>query len=115
MEFIEAMRIKERMCKGRDCSDCPLGKQLQYKECTCCTEYCSEYPEEAEEILKEWAKEHSRKTILQDFLEKYPNTELNGFGLPPMCPNVLGYSKEHHNDCMTYANCVQCWSRPLEE
>lgn len=113
MEFKEAMKIKKRMCQGITCFECPLNEPSSDKECAC-GEYILEFPEEAEEILKEWAEEHSRKTILQDFLEKYPNTELNAFGLPLMCPNVLGYSKEHHNDCMTYADCFQCWNRPLE-
>lgn len=104
MEFKEAMKITKRMCKGRVCSDCPLGKQLDYKECTCCTEYCSEYPEEAEEILKEWAKEHPQKTILHDFLEKYPNTELDEDGFPiHISPYMLGYQIDTR------------WDRPLEE
>lgn len=116
MEFIEAMKIKKRMCEDDiiDCIDCPLSDSNNKTKETC-SNFIMLHPEEAEEILKEWSEEHPQKTLLQDFLEKYPNAKLNGSGNPPMCPDVLGYSKEHHNDCMTYADCFQCWNRPLEE
>lgn len=112
MEFLKAMKIIKRMCEG--CNKCPLSAENNEKNETC-YDFMMAYPEETEEILKKWAEEHPQKTIFQDFLEKYPNAKLNGFGLPTMCPNVLGYSKEHHNDCMTYADCFQCWNRPMED
>lgn len=61
--------------------------------------------------VEQWSKEHPRKTILQDFLEKYPNAELNDDGIPKPCPYWLGYKD------MPFCNrirCVECWNRPLE-
>lgn len=62
--------------------------------------------------VEQWSKEHPRKTILQDFLEKYPNAELNDDGIPKPCPYWLGYKD------MPFCNrirCVECWNRPVEE
>lgn len=116
MKFIEAMKIKKRMCEDDigDCIDCPFTPENNGIG-ESCDDFIMLYPEKAEEILTKWAEEHPAKTIFQDFLEKYPNAKLNELGNPPLCPGVLGYSKEHHNDCMTYADCFQCWNRPLEE
>lgn len=61
--------------------------------------------------VEQWSKEHPRKTILQDFLEKYPNAELNDDGIPKPCPYWLGYKD------MPFCNrirCVECWNRPVE-
>lgn len=57
-------------------------------------------------------EEHQVKTILQDFLEKYPNAMLDESGVPKTCPNALGYTKE--NGCVYDGNCRDCWNRPLE-
>ena len=116
MEFKEAMKIKKRMCQGITCFECPLNEPSSDKECAC-GEYILEFPEEAEEILIKWAEEHPQKTILQDFLEKYPNAPLKKDGTPQyVCPYQLGYDKS--DDCIyedTYTCCKKCWNRPLEE
>lgn len=116
MEFIEAMKIKKRMCEERTCSKCPLNKLSEVKECTC-TEYTLRFPKKAEEILTKWAEEHPQKTMLQDFLEKYPNAPLKKDGTPQyVCPYQLGYDKS--DDCIyedTYTCCKKCWNRPLED
>lgn len=55
------------------------------------------------------------KTILQDLLEKYPNTKLGGDGTPSLCPSKLGYSDLKLCDEMSVEACVDCWNRPVEE
>lgn len=55
------------------------------------------------------------KTILQDLLEKYPNTKLGGDGTPNLCPSKLGYSDLKLCDEMSVEACVDCWNRPVEE
>ena len=70
MEFIEAMKIKKRMCEDeiRDCIDCPLSIDNNNTE-EHCGDFMMAHPEEAEKIITKWAEEHSAKTILQDFLK----------------------------------------------
>ena len=53
-----------------------------------------------------------QKTILQDFLEKYPNAPKEEDGKPmDICPYHLGYAP--NKSCMKM-NCEDCWNRPLE-
>ena len=105
MEFIEAFKIVKRMCEDDigDCIDCPLSiDNNNTKEH--CYDFMMAYPEKAEEILTKWAEEHPQKTILQDFLEKYPNVKLNEDGFPKyIAPYALGYAFD------------TSWNRPLED
>lgn len=50
------------------------------------------------------------KTMLEDFLEKYPNAPINDKGLPAPCPRDLGYEKDAFYDCSL---CNACWNRPV--
>lgn len=114
MKFIEAMKIKERMCEERTCSKCPLNKLSEVKECTC-TEYTLRFPKKTEEILTKWAEEHPQKTILQDFLEKYPNAPLNESGFPKVCPVGLGFYDSGCPFGGGVVDCEECWNRPMED
>lgn len=108
MEFIEAMKIRVRMCTERpsdyfSCSGCPLSSNDNGFDMNC-AELLIYHPEKAEEILTKWAEEHPQKTILQDFLEKYPNVKLNEDGFPKyIAPYALGYAFD------------TSWNRPLED
>ena len=70
------------------------------------------YPEAAAKVA-EWekAKAKPQKTMMQDFLEKFPKAELNSQGTPyGICPSYLGYKTPKCN-----FGCVECWNRPLEQ
>lgn len=118
MEFVKAMKIKERMCEDNisACIDCPFTPENNGIGDSC-DDFITLYPEKAEKILIKWAKEHPQKTILQDFLEKYPNAKLDEDGTPKgPCPYHLGYDDD--DDCIyedTYTCCKKCWNRPLED
>lgn len=104
MEFVEIMKIKRRMCKTdeSECTECPFDIENNGVKLLC-EEFMSEYPEKAEEILKRWAEDHPQKTVLLDFLEKYPNAELNEEGVPKYIGTyALGYPLGTD------------WNRPLE-
>ena len=103
MEAVKYLKEKARMCKGNEfCYNCPLDE---------CIEYEKENPEEAVEIVEKWSEEHPQKTILQDFLEKYPNAPVYTEGQPRLCPQVLGYFE---GGCTGAVSCRSCWNRPLE-
>lgn len=118
MEFVKAMKINKRICKIYigDCDDCPLEFDNN-GENENCNDFMLRYPEKAEEILTKWAEEHPQKTILMDFLEKYPNAKLDDDGTPEgPCPFHLGYDDD--DDCIygdVYDSCKKCWNRPLED
>lgn len=53
------------------------------------------------------------RTILQDFLEKYPAAPLNKYYLPKCaCPDDLGYiALCEENFDMTVQLCQECWAQ----
>lgn len=68
--------------------------------------------------VEQWSKEHPRKTMLQDFLDKFPNAPLESDGTPSLCPYKCGYTRENcckkFNPHPAYKTCLECWNRPVE-
>ena len=113
MDAVKYLKEKQRMCeKYIDCLDCPLDEVKSKHHITCImTE--KTHSEEAVEIVEKWSAENPQKTILMDFLEKYPNVQLNDYGCPSFCPSLLGYDR--NKSCLPdEMRCPACWSRPLE-
>lgn len=101
MDAVEYLKARERMNKG---GFVPITTDFEKNDA-----------ERAVEIVEKWSKEHPRKTILQDFLEKYPKAPMDEKGFPKdVCPFALGYEED---DCGVYFadKCFDCWNRPLEE
>ena len=113
--MLDSLGRTDRVCFGVECSNCPLHSQNNGRGLNC-GELEVIYPEQAIEIIEKWSQEHPRKTMLQDFLEKYPKAKLFNDGTPyRICPEDLGYCDEV-DDCKPYTrDCVACWNRPLEE
>ena len=113
MEFIKAIKIMKRMCAG-GCHDCPLDDSNNNTKKSC-DDFMRLHPEEAEKILIKWAEEHPQKTILQDFLEKYPNAPLYKTGIPKACPIDLGYYGSKCPLADSAVSCKECWNKPMED
>lgn len=120
MDVIEYLKTEQRICgfytqnDRRWCHECPLGLDNNGMGVKCSV-FVMQEPEKCIEIMKKWTEEHPRKTIVQEFLEKYPDAPINGRGYPvTMCPDSLGYSR--YEKCPSVGNiCVDCWNRSLEE
>lgn len=108
MDAIKFLKEKNRMCNCYNdyCCDCPLEDY----DCDGTKE------EEFEAIVaavEKWFEEHPQKTILQDLLEKYPNTVLREEdGTPTFCPDKLGYKIDMQKCDFDY--CVKCWNTFIE-
>lgn len=111
------MREKDRMCSSyikscNDCleSECPL-KVTQNGITITCRRFESLYPEKAIAIIQKWSDEHPQRTYLTEFLEHYPNAELDDAGRPKLvlCPHYLGLNDI--GDCKR--SCVECWNQPM--
>lgn len=67
--------------------------------------------------IERWSKDHPKKTILDDLLEKYPDVCLYN-GLPQICPSLLGYknkfSNNNINNLCDGSDCKKCWNAELE-
>ena len=93
------------------CNYCPLSKHNNNTNIGCMRLEMM-YPQKAVEIVQKWSDEHPQKTMLQDFLSKYPKAPFRANSpTPKLCPHNLGYSK--YNGCDE--SCEKCWNRPIEE
>lgn len=121
MDAIKFLKEKYRMTKKCriGCADCPLASENNTTGLRC-GDLQGVYPEIAVSIVEKWSKEHPRKTILQDFLEKYPKAELIHNKFPEICPYSLGYAENRQcvldtEERFCSEECEECWNRPLEE
>ena len=116
MDAIEFIKERNRMCdyyksKGH-CKDksCPASYH-------CCLDFLSvEYDGfKLVDDVEKFSSEHPKKTMLRDFLEKFPNAKLEG-DCPLGCPYIFGYTSinDDYNVCPGHT-CLECWSRPVEE
>lgn len=119
MEAVEFLKEYNRMCDSEcSCYACDYRNELinhikfigefEYETCLMIT---MENPEFSVKYVEQWSKEHPKKTRLQDFLEKYPNTILDIDGIPCFCPEYIGMVK---CDNCTH-NQVECWNKPYDE
>ena len=106
-QFLKEYR---RMCKEHySCIGCEIRQKLTTDSCR---QWICNNPESAISLVYKWVEENPEKTILHDFLEKYPNAELNSKGKPRFCPKNLGYEI---NKCCYSTECFsECWDEPLE-
>ena len=80
------------------------------------TRICAEDVEAAIEIVQKWSNEHSQKTYIQDFLEKFPKAEIDSDGSPFACRKKLyGGVRPHDRRCDRREACKNCWNEPMEE
>lgn len=65
-------------------------------------------------LQKSSIKEHLPKTFLEDFMQKYPNAELDSKGVPKLYPYQLGYC-ENESSCEHCYNTktTECWNMPI--
>lgn len=109
MDAVKYFEEKERMCKTlKDCKKCPLQHIDLYQHCAVISQ---QNPKEAVEIVEKWSEEHPQKTILKDFLEKYPNADMGAIIDNLFCPKFFGYKIFCTEDC---DKSEDCWNRPLE-
>ena len=110
--MLNSLGRKRLHCEGVICLKCPLSSQNNKKGKDCKTLEI-ECPETAIEIVEKWSAENPLKTMLQDFLEKYPNAPIDEDDkTPTVCPYSLGYEEEDAHGC--FSDCMSCWNRPLE-
>ena len=108
------IRQTSSACDGMECNKCPLSR-CKNGYAMSCTRFEIKYPIEATEIVRKWAKEHPRKTKKDVLLEKFPNTKLNGDGIPCICASLLGLTQKKLSSCNSMEACIECWNTEVEE
>lgn len=100
MDAVEYVKTQYRLCRSKDCPECPL----QDKENCCCIMDTIEYAEKAVQIVEQWAKDHPVKTRQSEFLKMFPNASLyRGVVSIPPC----SIEKEMRGNCLT-RDCFKC-------
>lgn len=112
---------KQRMCENSKCKDC-LMRRLNSDKNVFCEQFEKHNIKAAINIVQKWSNKHPQKTLLTEFLEHYPKTELNGMGIPNIAPCELGLvdlnSKCIENCVHQYSiglPCKDCWNTPVVE
>lgn len=114
------IKEKERLCqyyKDTGCTFCILNRNMS------CSDFIVQCPQKAIEIVQRWSNEHPPKTLLTEFLERYPNAKMNGDGFPSnIVPCSLGLIERKDickNRCLYFYDkghpCYDCWNTPIEE
>ena len=76
MDAVEFFKTVNRICKNKDCNECPV-----YKNNTCCMigfdddSIKSIY--ETVSKVEQWAKDHPAKTRQSEFLKLFPNAVID--------------------------------------
>ena len=72
MDAVEFFKTVNRLCKNKDCKECPV-----YKNNTCCMigfdDDSIKSIEETVSKVEQWAKGHPVKTRKSEFLKMFPN------------------------------------------
>ena len=114
MDAVEYVKQRERMCNYYvNCGDCPAGN---YGRCA----YLNDIPNMVP-IVEQWAKEHSVKTRMSEFLKQWPDAKISDDGLPSIAPcqlNVELLHGESQDDCEGRGVCDKCrrdfWLKEIE-
>ena len=121
MDAIEFIRERNRMCATytpKRCEGCPADN---YGGCgVTCIMIDKIDAERLVPIVEKWSAEHPRKTRQNAFLEQYPDTELDRFGVIQLCPASISATHRDSNGeyKTTEIMCADCrrgfWMQEVE-
>lgn len=112
--LLEKKRMTKRAKNGQcqlGCSSCPLCGTNNNKGLLC-TEFEVLYPKEAIKAVQEWSNANPQRTYLTEFLEHYPNAELDENGIPKICLWKLGLAAIKERNCVE-GDCIKCWNEAI--
>lgn len=105
MDAVEFFQTVNRMCKNKDCNECPV-----YKNNTCCMigfdDDSVKSIEETISKVEQWAKDNPVKTRQSEFLKLFPKAEIKDDTLW-MCPKYINYDYRPEENCHEI-NCGDC-------
>lgn len=100
-----------RMCESyTSCYDCPFENKFTF--CSPSDLGLGDITQEVIDLVQKWSDEHQSKTLLEDFLEKYPNAPLRRNDVPKLCPSSIW---DRADDECEHVSCRECWNRTLDE
>lgn len=109
----------KRLCDSRDeCvadtankEQCPMFGVCRFTY----SKICAEDIKTAIETVQKWSDEHSKKTYVQDFFEKFPDAQSYSDGSPVICRKIIyGRIRPPFENCGYIGACYKCWNEPME-
>ena len=122
MDAVKFIEERDRMCKsfGTGCTGCPASNACKNELC-CAFDLWSTLDATAQiAIVEEWSAAHPRKTRQSVFLEQYPETAIDAYGIIQICPVVISSThRDSNGDCEDPEQiCVDCrrefWMQEVE-
>ena len=122
MDTVKFIEERRRMCKSFDdgCNGCPAFNACDNNLC-CAVGNESKMDATAQiAIVEEWSAAHPRKTRQSVFLEQYPETSIDAYGIIQICPVVISSThRDSNGDCEDPEQiCVDCrrefWMKEVE-
>lgn len=116
MDAVEFLKTLRRMCNGK-CSKCEFQKRSGLGHCST---WRNAHPEEAVAIAEKWAAAHPIKTRQSEFLEQYPEAQIDDNGVLSVCPAAISPShRKYGGGCLyIHKQCADCrrefWMQEVE-
>lgn len=123
MDTVKFIEERNRMCKSFDdaCTGCPAFNIRNDGLRCCAVGQESTLDAMAQiDIVEKWSVAHPRKTRQSVFLEQFPETAINAYGIIPICPVVISSThRDSNGDCEDPdKECVDClrefWMQEVE-
>lgn len=107
MDAVEFFKTVNRLCKNKDCNECPV-----YKNNTCCMigfdDDSTKSIEETVSKVEQWAKDHPVKTRQSEFLKMFPNARIDDSRVLIFCPKDFLPVGARSTYCEKHENCKEC-------
>ena len=108
MDALEFLKEHKRMCNEysrsyNGCCDCPL-----VSHCSISSTASDDDNKKTVDVVEQWSKEHPRKTRQSVFLERYPEAEIDAYGVVRICPMSISAA---HRDSDGECNCPEILCR----
>ena len=123
MDAVKFVEERDRMCMSfcDGCTGCPASNACKNELC-CAFDQGSTLDATAQvAIVEEWSAAHPRKTRQSVFLEHYPETTLDEYGVLWICPSDISAThRDSDGGCKNpYNMCDNCrrefWMHEVEE
>ena len=122
MDAVKFVEERDRMCKSfcDGCTGCPASNACKNELC-CAFDQGSTLDATAQvSIVEKWSAAHPHKTRQSVFLEQYPETAIDAYGIIQICPVVISSThRDSNGDCEDPEQiCVDCrrefWMQEVE-
>ena len=111
MDAVEFFKTVNRICKNKDCNECPVAK-----EGWCMVGFDDDSVKNIDETIskvEQWAKDHPVKTRQSEFLKMFPNARIDDSGVLLFCPKDFLPVGARSTYCEKHENCKErrkdCW------